>query len=311
MNPEASPINQQREASNHERSVSVIIPTYLRPKQLTAAVRSVERHSAEVREVIVIDDADELHELSVGIPMRVLRQPHAGVSAARNRGIAEARGEFLYFLDDDDELQANALRSLLDGAQSSPVSDVFHGRWSTISTNGEVLRTPPTGPVESPLARVTARTLAPLSACLFRRSRVDSVGGFNTELAALEDWDLFLRLALDGATFHFVDRETALYVDSPGSLSKKWDIVLESGRRLQRGVLNHFAVTDPATAASLDRYLTIETARRARREGSVATAQRLIEQAGGDDGCTDLSVLSRQLLEEVERSFSKHLSITK
>jgi len=102
--------------------VSVIIPTRNRSKLLEASLRSVLWQRNVDLETIVVDDGstDDTPSVlrSLGDRIRVVRHDRSqGVSAARNRGIAEARGEWVAFLDDDDlwapdklELQLQALR---------------------------------------------------------------------------------------------------------------------------------------------------------------------------------------------------------
>ena len=89
-------------------TVSVIIPTYNRAHLLPRALESVLAQTFEDLEVLVVDDGstDGTEAVVTGYDDRVryLRQPqNAGVSAARNRGLREARGEFVAFLDSDDE----------------------------------------------------------------------------------------------------------------------------------------------------------------------------------------------------------------
>ena len=93
--------------------VSVIIPTYKRePEVLLKAISTVEQQTYPVSEIIVVDDNPfDLSELSAKIEATVskravyIKQPleNAGANAARNLGIQNAHGEFIAFLDDDDE----------------------------------------------------------------------------------------------------------------------------------------------------------------------------------------------------------------
>src|SRR5262245_47409787 len=87
--------------------VSVLVPTYNRSKLVRRAVESALAQSYRRLEVLVVDDgsSDDTRQVIEGMDPRVryIRQANAGVSAARNRGIAEARGEFVAFLDSDDE----------------------------------------------------------------------------------------------------------------------------------------------------------------------------------------------------------------
>src|SRR6185436_20218557 len=89
--------------------VSAILPVYNGGAHLVDAVESVARQTEPPDELIVIDDGstDEsqfefLDSIPAPFPIRIVRQPNAGQSAARNRGAATARGSLLAFLDQDD-----------------------------------------------------------------------------------------------------------------------------------------------------------------------------------------------------------------
>ncbi len=103
-------------------SISVVIPCYNAAAFLRATIESILGQTQPVLEVIVVDDgsADDSANIaeSFGPPVRVIRQPNQGESAARNRGIEAAGGDWVAFLDADDlwlptkvELQAEAIRS--------------------------------------------------------------------------------------------------------------------------------------------------------------------------------------------------------
>lgn len=117
--------------------VSVVIPTYNRVQQTIAAIESVLAQTYSHFEIIVVDDGstDSSGEaierfLRQGTNGRhqlfFLRQPNQGASAARNTGIAKARGEYIAFLDSDDywlpeklEWQMRALEQLATSAVSA------------------------------------------------------------------------------------------------------------------------------------------------------------------------------------------------
>jgi glycosyltransferase involved in cell wall biosynthesis len=86
--------------------VSVILPTYNRARWLPGTVASILNQTSPPREVLIVDDGstDETAAVCRGFsaPVRYLRQENGGVSAARNRGIAEARGEWIALADSDD-----------------------------------------------------------------------------------------------------------------------------------------------------------------------------------------------------------------
>ncbi|BFN25723.1 MAG: glycosyltransferase family 2 protein [Gammaproteobacteria bacterium HGW-Gammaproteobacteria-9] len=106
--------------STSDLLISVVIPAYNYAKTLPRAVESVITQLSEHSELLVIDDGstDEtpavLTELQARYPgqFRSIRKPNGGLSSVRNRGIAEALGSYLIFLDADDELAPDAMRLL-------------------------------------------------------------------------------------------------------------------------------------------------------------------------------------------------------
>jgi glycosyltransferase involved in cell wall biosynthesis len=113
-------------------NVSAIIPTYNRRKYIRRAIDSVLAQTVPVDEIIVIDDgssdgtAQALEEW-YGSSLRIIRQENAGVAGARRRGILEARGEWIAFLDSDDEWTSERNAQLSDAAArvSADVAWVF------------------------------------------------------------------------------------------------------------------------------------------------------------------------------------------
>ena len=111
-------------------SVSVIIPTFNRAHCVSRAINSALDQSQRCHEVIVVDDgsSDDTPEVlrTYGDRIRVLRQSNGGVSRARNAGIQAASGEWIAFLDSDDEWNADKIAlQLSDVAGNSQI--VLHG----------------------------------------------------------------------------------------------------------------------------------------------------------------------------------------
>jgi glycosyltransferase involved in cell wall biosynthesis len=105
--------------------VSAVIPTFNRIGYIQRAIDSLLAQTVPVDEVIVVDDGStdgtaEVVEARYGSRVRVVRQPNTGVSGARRRGIQEARGEWIAFLDSDDEWTPERNRQLLDAAARVP-----------------------------------------------------------------------------------------------------------------------------------------------------------------------------------------------
>ena len=105
-------------------TVSVVIPTYNRAGLLAKAVESVLAQSVLPDEVVIVDDGstDNTRELCAQwpSPVRYIHQENAGVAAARNRGIAEARGRYIAFLDSDDVWRAEKLAAQLAVMRALP-----------------------------------------------------------------------------------------------------------------------------------------------------------------------------------------------
>ena len=111
----------------HEPLVTVVIPTYGRPRQLKACLAALaEQTLAEPWEVVVVDDGSPQTLDSVGpawsgrLDLRVIRQDNAGPAAARNRGVQEARGTFIAFTDDDCLPEPQWLDTLVRAARERP-----------------------------------------------------------------------------------------------------------------------------------------------------------------------------------------------
>jgi glycosyltransferase involved in cell wall biosynthesis len=111
--------------------VSVVVPTRNRAAYLEVALLSIlSQELEEPFEVIVVDDAssDETAAIAQRLGARFIRQPHArGPNAARNQGIATARGELIALVDDDVAAPPGWLRALHEGSRRYPDADVFGG----------------------------------------------------------------------------------------------------------------------------------------------------------------------------------------
>ncbi|NLB79493.1 MAG: glycosyltransferase family 2 protein, partial [Clostridiaceae bacterium] len=123
--------------------VSVVIPLYNKAPYIMRSLRSVLAQSYQNFEIVVVDDGSTDGGgdivLSVGDPcIRLIRQENGGVSAARNRGIQEAKADLIAFLDADDEWKPSFLELILDMYSNYPDAGLygtcyeFHGSATSI-----------------------------------------------------------------------------------------------------------------------------------------------------------------------------------
>jgi teichuronic acid biosynthesis glycosyltransferase TuaG len=201
-------------------AVSVIIPAYNAEVFLARAIRSVEAQSLRDFEIVVVDDGstDGTADIAQGFTsVRFLSQPHLGAAAARNRGLEDAGGDLVAFLDADDEWLPEKLARQLEFMEG--LGSSFSYTDSYIVRNGRrqcysALAQPHTGEILAPLiddwldqAFITINTVVAV------RALMQSVGGFESDIptASNEDYGLWLKLALRGTRFDYLDEPLALY----------------------------------------------------------------------------------------------------
>ncbi|MBI4357836.1 MAG: glycosyltransferase family 2 protein [Candidatus Omnitrophica bacterium] len=197
--------------------VSVITPTHNRCRLLPKAIESVRAQTFGDWELLVIDDGsvDSTAQVVgdwVGKDSRIkyIYQRNAGCAAARNRGLREAKGEYIAFLDDDDvflptklEIQAQFLDEHSD--YGFVYSDV-----DLVDQEGRYLRRTPAVPQRTFLEIIMGFEPPPTS-LLIRRECFDHVGNFYTELRGTDDYDMWLRIATE-FQFAYLPTQVALYV---------------------------------------------------------------------------------------------------
>lgn len=196
--------------------VSIIIPTFNRKRFVGDAIDSCLSQTYENCEIIVIDDgstdgtAAYLRE-RYGDRIRLIGQDNYGPAVARNRGIDAAKGEFIHFLDADDQLAPQKVELCLAAFRQHTEIAVVHTYYQFVDADGVTpIDTVPfpqfTDDVFCEILRLTGNHIL-LSSTMARASALRDVGGFadDPEFRSSEDWDLFLRLAAK-YRFHAIDQ---------------------------------------------------------------------------------------------------------
>jgi glycosyltransferase involved in cell wall biosynthesis len=228
-------------------STSIVIPCFNAAATIGEAISSVLEQGGRRSEILVVDDGSTDDSLAIargfGPGVRVVTGPNRGVSAARNRGIAETGGEWIIFLDADDLLLPETLtrRSATAAARSS---DVVICDWQDLDEAGHIL-------VEGPVRSVDPEALAanPEVACaahlwvasaalMYRRSLVDKIGGFRLDLPVIQDARFLFDAARHGARFARSPHVGAFYRVQSQSLSRRdparfWRDVLLNGTQIE------------------------------------------------------------------------------
>jgi glycosyltransferase involved in cell wall biosynthesis len=189
--------------------VSVVVPCYNSLAYLPETLRSIldQRLPASVEplDVVLVDDGgdDDLSGWVAGLGderVRVVRQDNGGVSAARNRGIAEARGELIAFCDSDDVWLPDAVAALVACFERDPGIGLAYGWYEVVDAEGR-----PTGAVRrsdwegSIWEHLVTDNVIGASGVMVARAAFDDVGVFaeNRDRFRIdvEDWELWLRIA--------------------------------------------------------------------------------------------------------------------
>jgi glycosyltransferase involved in cell wall biosynthesis len=183
--------------------VSIVLPTRDRAGELRGAVDSVLRQTFEEWECIVVDDGsrDGTPELALELAREdrrvrtIRRDPGGSLAAARNAGLALARGDLVAFLDDDDRWLPGKLALQVRLLEEDREAALVFGRVELFGDAAGVWpRRPP--PPRPDLRALLASNFVPVSAAVARRRAVEDAGAFDESLRVAEDYDLWIRLAL-------------------------------------------------------------------------------------------------------------------
>jgi hypothetical protein len=197
--------------------ISVIIPVFNGVRFLPSAVRSVLAQDYPSLDIIVVDDgsAEDVAERirSLPVEVRLFRQENAGPAAARNRGIREATGEILAFLDVDDEWPAGNLHHMSTMLSTTPGLDVVIG-------HGQLMREDVDGRDQVFVGSPRESFPWYISAALFRREAFTKVGPFDETLRFGEDSDWFKRAAESALTIERLPSVSLLIRRHAGNMTR-------------------------------------------------------------------------------------------
>ena len=213
---------------------SIIIPSYNRAKYILSAINSVVGQNIHQPEIIIVDDGSTdstsvilQHAIEKG-GIRYIYQNNSGPSVARNVGAKQANGDYLIFLDSDDQLTESRIDKLRYEFQSIKIlPDLIYSPWITTDANGNIIRSPGKEFASDELIpSLLVRGLAHPGACVFKRNTFLALGGFNETLRGIEDWELCQRFALEQKSFLFFSHQGSKYTKHNKTLSSDVELVL-------------------------------------------------------------------------------------
>ena len=224
--------------------VSVAIPCFNQARFLNDAIASVRQQRYAPVEVVVVDDGstDETGQIAAAAGVHVSRQRNAGLSAARNAGLKMARGEFIVFLDADDELLPDAVESGVELLQRRSAISCVVRLCQSMDTERRPLPTVHI-PLGTPdLYRVWLRRnfVWTPGAALFRTDAIRAIGGFPSDLAPAADYAVYLTLARKAAVA-FDPQEVVRYRQHDGNMSRDPVLMLRATLGVLRRERRHIA----------------------------------------------------------------------
>lgn len=216
--------------------VSVVIPVYNEERSIGRCLESIEHqdYPRECIEVIVVDDGstDRSADIAREHSVKVLRQENSGPGAARNRGVDEASAEIIAFFDADNIAVTCWLKEaipLLDDEKTACVGCSYY----LLNKKNDFVKI---SAMQGPFRRRygTERTdYVDTYGCLYKKSILKEVGGFDPRMRHTEDRDLCCRVINKGYSFHFINKPLI----GMEFRSNLWEYVLNQVKKVAHSVI--------------------------------------------------------------------------
>ena len=202
---------------------TVIVPCYRSAHTVAETLSSVADQSYGSWDCLIIDDGSPDELVKATTPwcekdprFQLIRQSNRGLSGARNRGIKEARGQWLIFLDSDDLLAPGKMEAHAEQLHSANYLHLPYGgcryfrdapsnRTFSLGRDGgsEVWMPKVSGNRTAIMPALARDNIVPVSAPVVSRKLAEQLAGFDETLQSLEDWDFWIRCTLAGAHWSF------------------------------------------------------------------------------------------------------------
>jgi glycosyltransferase involved in cell wall biosynthesis len=211
--------------------ISIIIPCFNQGRFLNEALDSICAQTYKKWEGIIVNDGstDNTDEIALNYcgrdsRFRYIRKENGGLSAARNTGIANARGEFIQLLDADDLIEPDKLLTAMEAYQNDQSANIIvytsmryfehdkPGKLKILGRNNFLahveLKTD--DELSAQIDVIRTRNICVISAPLYPREVFNKIGAFDEGLTSLEDWDFHIRCLNAGFKFHHYYKKHSL-----------------------------------------------------------------------------------------------------
>jgi glycosyltransferase involved in cell wall biosynthesis len=277
------------EAKLSKPLVSVIVPAFNAEKTIRECVESILQQSFDDFEVLIVNDGsvDSTAELAAELAsfdsrIQIIDQPNLGVSAARNRGLRAARGQFVCVLDADDIWVTDKLESQLAVIGDDQDMVVICGlRRFVDNENGRVWLAESMPPCIDDqqgclgtVMHLPSTSMNLIGTMLAPRRHLLEMGGWDERLKTGEDWDMWLRLS-SRVRFRALNKTLSFYRKHEASATRGHDVMWVLGQHLSilDGCIAHQQQIDRRTINSAKMVRLLEGA------GNLIYDRRLVEAA--------------------------------
>lgn len=241
--------------------VSVIIPTHNRAKILHLAVKSVLHQTFQDFEIIIVDDAsqDNTEEVIRGFRDNRIkyfrREMSGGDAVARNLGIVNSEGEYIAFLDDDDEWFPKKLQRQVTLIESSQpvVGGVYTGRVNIDGTNGKILSIRLGDKKGNLFNELLGGFRFSTSSVMVRKECFHQIGLFDENIPYNSDFDMWVRISKN-FQFECIEEPLTKYYIHATKLSTNFDLVIK-GQKMVVEKYKHWYKLNPKSYSR--KYLEI------------------------------------------------------
>lgn len=249
----------ERMATDESERISVVIPLYNKELEVERALSSVINQSLAPGEIIVVDDGstdgsraivERLIEEHPSAHIRLIVQENSGVSAARNRGIREAKGDYVALLDADDMWLSGYIAEVCRLMEYYPDADAYTTAFDIVNDNKRVAAPVPTCEGYVNPAEEALRGRYPIipSTTTLRKATIEAVGGFPEGMRIGEDQWLWASMMQRNATFVF----------SPMSLVRYWRTASNRSASIYRSEHSRHTIEElysPSGDATMNEYI--------------------------------------------------------